>query len=193
MYSRLTNKCTNVYISSTHIYVDLSTHNSIHISSIQICIDQVFTYSLMKQLSSVSIKCPRIDQVLMYQSSTHVYQSSTQMYIDQAVTYTLIMNSQLYWQRNSHLYWSITHIMYIYQVLTWVSIKHSYLSILYINQVFTCIDQEFIFVSMKRLLSVLIKYSYANQVRSIVVYRWSTRMYIDQVLTCVSMKYICVL
>ena len=33
----------------------------------------------MKQLSSVSIKCPCIDQVL-------VYQSSTQMFIDQVLT-----------------------------------------------------------------------------------------------------------
>ena len=133
----------------------------------------------MKQLSSVSI-----NQVPTYRWSTHVsikYSCLSIKYSNvyrSIVTYMSIMNSQLYWRRNSHLYWSIIHI-YLHQVLmsvhyvvlTWISIKHSYLSILCINQVFTRIhifineatliyvDQVFLCQSSTRYYSLLMNYS----------------------------------
>lgn len=183
-------KCEQIKYSHIHWtkysrFYPWSNSYSIDHASIQICIDQVLTYSLMKQLSFVPIKysCLSIKYSNVYRSSSHIY-------VDHELTIVLMKKFSSVLINYSHTFPSSTRvsIMYIDQVLTWVSIKHSYLSILCINQVFTCIDQEFIFISTKQLSSVSIKYSYANQVRAIVVYWWITQVCIHIIIILVDGK-----
>ena len=168
-------------------------------------VDQVLTILLMKQLSSVSIKYSRlsimysnvyrssthnsieeatlicIDQVLTYQSSTHIYQSSTHvyrsntsMYVDQVLTILLtkqLLSVPIKYSclsiKYSNVYRSSTHnsieeatLICIDQVLTYQSSTHIYQSSTHVYRSITSmyVDQVLTILSMKQLSSVLIKY-----------------------------------
>ena len=98
----------------------------------------------MKQLSSVSIKCPCIDQVLVYQSSTCVYQSSTQLCTDHVLTIVLTKKFSSVLINYSHISPSSTHVC-----PSCISIKysHGYRSSTHTFQ--SCVSIEYSLVLIK--------------------------------------------